>query len=180
MDRPTYDVATRIGKSETMRFEHEEALEKARKKKAKPPITAEQLAVHGINVFMGSMWTCADAKEKLRPTDYEEIYIHSKVAIVDDAAFTIGSANLNLRSMALDSELNVLSEAKDVAYQLRADLFAQCSGSSGPKQFDNMASTFNAWVTAGFQNRKLMNSGRTLESHLLPFHVDRKPGPPVV
>lgn len=180
MDRPTYDVATRIGKSETMRFEHEEALEKARKKKAKPPITAEQLAVHGINVFMGSMWTCADVKGKLRPTDYEEIYIHSKVAIVDDAAFTIGSANLNLRSMALDSELNVLSEAKDVAYQLRADLFAQCSGSSGPKQFDSMASTFNAWVTAGFQNRKLMNSGRTLESHLLPFHVDRKPGPPVV
>lgn len=30
--------------------------------------------------------------------------------------------------MALDSELNVLSEAKDVAFQLRSELFSQCSG----------------------------------------------------
>jgi phosphatidylserine/phosphatidylglycerophosphate/cardiolipin synthase-like enzyme len=135
MDLPTYDVASRIGKSETMRVEHQDALEQARKEKTKPPITAEELAAHGINVFMGSMWTCADVEGELRPTDYEEIYIHAKVAIVDDAAFTIGSANLNLRSMALDSELNVLSEAKDVAYQLRTELFAQCTGQSGPAQF---------------------------------------------
>ena len=65
---------------------------------------------------MGSMYTCAQSEEKLRPDDYEEIYIHAKVTIVDDTAFTIGSANLNLRSMAMDSELNVLSDAKDGAF----------------------------------------------------------------
>jgi phosphatidylserine/phosphatidylglycerophosphate/cardiolipin synthase-like enzyme len=180
MDRPTYDVATRIGKSETMRFEHEEALEKARKKKAKPPIAAEQLSVHGINVFMGSMWTCADAKEKLRPTDYEEIYIHSKVAIVDDAAFTIGSANLNLRSMALDSELNVLSEAKDVAYQMRTDLFAQCNSFTCPKQFGDMAMTFKDWEEAASKNKQLMTKGKPINGSLVAFYVDRQPGSPVV
>jgi phosphatidylserine/phosphatidylglycerophosphate/cardiolipin synthase-like enzyme len=180
MDRPTYDVATRIGKSETMRFEHEEALEKARKKKAKPPITAEQLAVHGINVFMGSMWTCADAKGKLRPTDYEEIYIHSKVAIVDDVAFTIGSANLNLRSMALDSELNVLSEANEVAYQLRAELFTQCTGKAGPKQFGDIGKDFKDWEVAASRNRILMSEGSPLRCQLVPFYVDREPGDPVI
>lgn len=180
MDRPTYDVASTLGLSHTMRVEHIEALENARKKDVKPPIAAEELAVNGINVFMGSLWTCADANGKLRPKDYEEIYIHSKVAIVDDAAFTIGSANLNLRSMALDSELNVLSDAKDVAYQLRADLFVQCSGQAGPEQFGDMSGTFDKWKEAASNNLRLKNSGACLLGQLLPFHVDRKPGLPVV
>ena len=128
----------------------------------------------------GSVWTCADVEGKLRPTDYEEIYIHSKVAIVDDAAFTIGSANLNLRSMALDSELNVLSEAKEVAYQLRADLFSQCSGQQGPAQFGDMADTFDHWRDVASDNVNFKATGAQLVQELLPFHVDRKPGASLV
>jgi len=180
MDRPTYDVASKVGRSESMRVEHEEAVEKARKQKTKPPITPKELASQGINVFMGSLWTCAEGKETLSPNDYEEIYIHSKVAIVDDAAFTIGSANLNLRSMAFDSELNVLSEAKDVAYQLRVDLFTQCAGNAGPMQFANMASTFDLWKQHIAQNARLMRARKVCISQLLPFYVDRKPGAPLV
>lgn len=180
MDRPTYDVASRMGLSASMPYEHREALVEAKKRKAKPPITAEELSVHGINVFMGSLWTCADVEGKLRPTDYEEIYIHSKVAIVDDAAFTIGSANLNLRSMALDSELNVLSEAKEVAYELRTNLFMQCSGQSGPGQFGDMADTFSWWIEVASKNLNSKNFGESLLEELLPFHVDRKPGLPVI
>jgi len=142
MDRPTYDVAASLGMSTTMRVEHEETVDRARKEKTTLPITAEEFAEHGLNVFMGSLWTCSDKDGPLRSIDYEEIYIHAKVAIVDDAAFTIGSANLNLRSMALDSELNVLSDAFDVACQLRADLFRQCTQDPGPKQFGDMTKTF--------------------------------------
>lgn len=180
MDMPTYGVASRIGMSQTMKVEHEKALKEARKKKRKPPITAEELAAHGINVVMGSLWTSSTAEGKLRPTDYEEIYIHAKVAIVDDAAFTIGSANLNLRSMAMDSELNVLSIAKDVAFQLRRDLFSQCTGKAGPAQFEDMRETFRDWGDVALQNKKLMAAGQPLGSSLVPFYVDRKPGSPVV
>ncbi|OEZ99927.1 phosphatidylserine/phosphatidylglycerophosphate/cardiolipin synthase family protein [Duganella sp. HH101] len=180
MDRPTYDVASKVGMSSSMRFEHEEAVEKARKSKTSLPITPSDLARRGINVFMGSLWTCADTEGKLRATDYEEIYIHAKVAIVDDAAFTIGSANLNLRSMALDSELNVLSEAKDVAYQLRVDLFSQCVPEAGPQQFGDMENTFKQWEKFSSQNLKNKAAGIKLVGQLLPFHVDRKPGMPVV
>jgi phosphatidylserine/phosphatidylglycerophosphate/cardiolipin synthase-like enzyme len=129
---------------------------------------------------MGSLWTCAETGGKLRPEDYEEIYIHAKVAVVDDAALTIGSGNLNLRSMALDSELNVLSEAKDVAYQLRTDLFSQCTGKMGPVQFGDMTETFKDWNDMATTNADSKTSGAKLKSQLLPFYVDRKPGSPVV
>lgn len=180
MDVPTYDVASKVGQSETMKVLHERALKRAREKKGEPPITAAALAKRGIHVFMGSLWTCATNKERLHATDYEEIYIHAKVAIVDDAAFTIGSANLNLRSMALDSELNVLSEAKDVAFELRSKLFSQCSGMAGPAQFKDMADTFDKWRKTASKNANHKREGTQLEGQLLPFYVDRKPGMPVV
>jgi hypothetical protein len=40
-------------------------------------------------------------------------YIHSKVMIVDDRFVTVGSANLNNRSLGLDTELNVSWEVLD-------------------------------------------------------------------
>lgn len=179
MDRPTYEVASRIGTSATMKVEHDEAVRKARKNRTKPPITPEEMADHGINVVMGSLWTCAQG-EKLMPNDYEEIYIHAKVAVVDDAAFTIGSANLNLRSMAMDSELNVLSQAKDVAYELRCKLFEKCATEAGPAQFGNMGGTLKKWQQLASKNADFKKTGVQLTGQLLPFYVDRKPGSPVV
>jgi phospholipase D1/2 len=41
------------------------------------------------------------------------VYIHSKLMIVDDLVLTIGSANLNNRSMSLDSEVNVAWSARE-------------------------------------------------------------------
>lgn len=182
MDLPTYDVAKRLGQSETMTHEHNDALEKAKHGKASKPATPEDLAESGINVVMGSLWTCAALPKVgvLSATDYEEVYIHAKVAIVDDAAFTIGSANLNLRSMALDSELNVLSDAMDVAYKLRCDLFCQCWGQPGPMQFLNMDGAFGAWQNAMNENASNRSRGRSLKGQLMRFHVARKPGDPVV
>lgn len=180
MDYPTYEVAGKVGMSDALKVEHKKAMELARKGKGQPPITSDQLKKQGINVFMGSLWTCADSEGRLRQTDYEEIYIHAKVAVVDDAAFTIGSANLNLRSMAMDSELNILSQAQDVAYRLRADLFTQCTGSPGPAQFADMADTFEKWQAIASKNAGHREEGAQLEGQLMPFHVDRKPGSPVV
>jgi phosphatidylserine/phosphatidylglycerophosphate/cardiolipin synthase-like enzyme len=41
----------------------------------------------------------------------EDIYVHSKVTIVDDRMLRVGSANLNNRSMGLDSECDVMIDA---------------------------------------------------------------------
>lgn len=178
MDLPTYDVAKHLGQSARMKFEHDEALQRAQQGKQEMPISFEALSKQGINVVMGSLWTCLQPTPQ--PDEYEEIYIHAKVAIVDDAAFTIGSANLNLRSMAIDSELNILSQAQDVAYKLRCDLFNQCFGASGPSQYADMKLIFSNWQEAMERNLHSLHTGRVLESQLVSFSVDRKPGMPVI
>ncbi len=178
MDLATYDVALQLGQSETMKVEHEEALKRAKRGKAKAPITAAELEKRGIKALMASMWSGAGAPKS--PRDYEETYIHAKVAIVDDAAFTVGSANLNVRSMALDSELNLLSQAKDVAFDLRRKLFTQCTNDEGPAQFGDMGRTFDKWLKLMDHNEKMMAKGMPLSGQVANFHVDRQPGPPVI
>ncbi len=56
-------------------------------------------------------------------TPYEDIYIHSKLTIIDEAFYTLGSANWNLRSMRSDSELNIAVEDCDNALKIREDLW---------------------------------------------------------
>ena len=124
--------------------------------------------------FRRSMWS--GAKHPKSTKDYEETY----VAIVDDAAFTVGSANLNVRSMALDSELNLLSEAKVVAFDLRKRLFDQCTNNVGPAQFGDMKDTLDEWLTLMENNTKAMGKGQPLKGQIATFHVDRQPGPPVI
>jgi phosphatidylserine/phosphatidylglycerophosphate/cardiolipin synthase-like enzyme len=142
------------------------------------PITPATLEKCGIKALMASMWS--GAKHPKSTKDYEETYIHAKVAIVDDAAFTVGSANLNVRSMALDSELNLLSEAKDVAFDLRKRLFNQCTNNVGPAQFGDMEKTFEDWLTLMKDNKKAMANRQPLIGQIASFHVDRQPGSPVI
>jgi phosphatidylserine/phosphatidylglycerophosphate/cardiolipin synthase-like enzyme len=146
--------------------------------KAKMPITPAELEKRGIKALMASMWS--GAEQPRSPKDYEETYIHAKVAIVDDAAFTVGSANLNVRSMALDSELNLLSQAMDVAFDLRKKLFHQCTNAEGPAQFGDMEKTFIDWLTLMQDNTKAMANCQPLKGQIATFHVDRQPGPPVI
>jgi phosphatidylserine/phosphatidylglycerophosphate/cardiolipin synthase-like enzyme len=178
MDLATYDIALQLGHSDTMAVEHAETVEQARRGKAKMPITAEELEKRGIKALMGSMWSGAPKPKSA--ADYEETYIHAKVAIVDDAAFTVGSANLNVRSMALDSELNLLSEAKDVAFELRRKLFKQCTNDEGPAQFADMKETFNQWLGLMGKNTDAMANSLPLSGQIATFHVDRQPGSPVI
>jgi phosphatidylserine/phosphatidylglycerophosphate/cardiolipin synthase-like enzyme len=178
MDLATYDIALQLGRSDTMRVEHEETVAKAKRGKASMPITEVELEKHGIRALMGSMWSGAERPKS--PADYEETYIHAKVAIVDDAAFTVGSANLNVRSMALDSELNLLSEAKDVAFDLRKKLFDQCTKDEGPTQFGDMKETFRKWLVLMRKNTEAMENGSPMKGQIATFHVDRKPGSPVI
>jgi phosphatidylserine/phosphatidylglycerophosphate/cardiolipin synthase-like enzyme len=60
-----------------------------------------------------------------RDIHYQPIYVHAKVSIVDDEWFSIGSANLNQRGLALDTEMNVQSIAPELARALRVRLWAE-------------------------------------------------------
>lgn len=68
--------------------------------------------------------------------DGQEIKIHTKLAVVDDVLLRVGSANLNNRSMGLDTECDVLIEAlgdpeiEAAIRRVRCDLLAEHLGSS--------------------------------------------------
>ena len=55
----------------------------------------------------------------------DPIYIHSKVAIVDDRWLTVGSANLNEHSLFNDSEVNVVSNDPALARDTRLRLWSE-------------------------------------------------------
>jgi phospholipase D1/2 len=66
----------------------------------------------------------------------QDIYVHAKIMIVDDVVLRVGSANLNNRSMGLDSECDLMIDARrpgvegagETIARLRADLLAEHLG----------------------------------------------------
>ena len=53
------------------------------------------------------------------------VYVHSKIGIVDDRWLTIGSANLNERSMFNDSEVNIVTLDEELARDTRLRLWEE-------------------------------------------------------
>lgn len=56
---------------------------------------------------------------------YRPVYLHAKVAVIDDTWLTVGSANLNNRGLITDSELNVVTNDAELARRVRIDLWAE-------------------------------------------------------
>ena len=74
----------------------------------------------------------ADANRLLACTLYarsgnlaDPIYIHAKIAIIDDNWLTLGSANLNEHSLFNDTEMNIVSHDPEFARQTRLRLWAE-------------------------------------------------------
>lgn len=76
----------------------------------------------------------------------EQVFVHSKLMIVDDGFMTIGSANANNRSMGLDAELNVSWEAPahgqkefvESVKKARVDLLAEHTGGDTQGALDSL------------------------------------------
>jgi phosphatidylserine/phosphatidylglycerophosphate/cardiolipin synthase-like enzyme len=55
----------------------------------------------------------------------DPVYVHAKIAIVDDRLLTIGSANLNEHSLFNDTEMNVVANDPGLAREARLGLWAE-------------------------------------------------------
>lgn len=86
------------------------------------------------------------------------VYVHSKIMIVDDVFLTHGSANLNTRSMEVDSELNICHEHAGVTAPLRKRLWNIHTGGMGAQ--DDPADAFKKW--AFIINRNVTNQANGL------------------
>lgn len=74
-----------------------------------------------------------------------QLYVHSKIAIVDDTFATIGSANVNGRSFAMDTELNVAWVHKTRVQAFRIKLWEHLLGTH--------AAGMRTWDPASFATR---------------------------
>ena len=102
----------------------------------------------------------------------EDIYVHSKITIVDDEMLRVGSANINNRSMGVDSECDLLIDARDPANSgaerqvaaLRYDLLAEHLGVPAGDVEARAAETGSIIATI----ESLRGDGRTL----VPFEAE--------
>lgn len=106
-------------------------------------------------------------------TAYKDIYVHSKLLLVDDVFFTLGSANVNVRSMETDSELNIAMPSPTVTQQWRKHLWKLHTGQSTG---DDPKEEFRRWQNIMIRNTQLKDAGKPLESHLIEFYDDAASG----
>jgi phospholipase D1/2 len=96
----------------------------------------------------------------------EDIYVHAKIMIVDDVMLRIGSANMNNRSMGLDSECDLVLDTRrpanrgfvDAIARMRAGLMAEHLGTS-PEAVDAAVRDKGSLIAAV---ESLRGQGRTL------------------
>ncbi len=86
----------------------------------------EAVAEGRLQAYCLATSTTVDGHEHYRP-----IYVHAKVAIIDDLWSTVGSANLNNRGMRDDTEMNVATLDAELAVGLRMMLLAEHVGLMG-------------------------------------------------
>ena len=105
-----------------------------------------------------------------------EVYVHSKVTIMDDVFTVISSANLNTRSMQVDTELGIIMECADVAEGLRKrlwDLHTNKNFAANPDDMHDYAvakEAFKIWQQLIEKNKQLKEKGVSPDCALREFY----------
>lgn len=104
------------------------------------------------------------------PGKWMPVYIHSKLMIVDDVFTTHGSANINTRSMQVDSELNIAHEWAGATQKLRRRLWKLHTAGRGIQ--DQPKAAFKAWQEIIKKNKDLRadEKGKQPCAPLVEFH----------
>ncbi|MET0238592.1 MAG: phospholipase D-like domain-containing protein [Sphingobium sp.] len=98
----------------------------------------------------------------------EPIYVHAKVMVVDGHLLRIGSANMNNRSLGLDTECDVVidagEEGREVVTRIRDDLIAEHLGVEPDKVAAEIAARGS--IVAAIE--ALRGTGRSLRPYEVP------------
>ncbi|WP_371918303.1 phospholipase D-like domain-containing protein, partial [Pseudomonas sp. ACN8] len=96
------------------------------------------------------------------------VYIHSKLMIVNDVFTTHGSANINTRSMQVDSELNIAHEWASVTQAMRRRLWNLHTDKRGAQ--DDPEEAFIAWQDIINDNKRLQKDRAAPNAPLVEFY----------
>jgi phosphatidylserine/phosphatidylglycerophosphate/cardiolipin synthase-like enzyme len=108
----------------------------------------------------------------------EPVYVHAKVAIVDDNWLTLGSANLNEHSLFNDTEMNIVCHDPDLARQTRVRLWAWLLELAPDEMpLDPVETIDRLWKPISKEQLELRNAGRPLAHRLVRLpNVSRQSG----
>ncbi len=115
--------------------------------------------VPGLKCLIGTL-VAPDTKDG---QPWVEVYIHAKLMLINDAFMTLGSANINTRSMEVDSELNIAHHRPEITQPVRQKLWSMhTGGKSGAETMDaeGMDKAYTVWKelmeeNAGLRAKKL-------------------------
>ncbi|KJZ43820.1 phospholipase D-like domain-containing protein, partial [Pseudomonas fluorescens] len=99
------------------------------------------------------------------------VYVHSKLMIVDDVFTTHGSANINTRSMQVDSELNIAHEWMSVTQAIRRRLWDLHTDGKGVQE--DVGDAFKAWQKIIETNKKRQEDKTTPDAPLVEFYYGK-------
>ena len=116
----------------------------------------------GLNVHIGTLATCT----KNQPTLYTSIYVHSKLLLVDDVYFLLGSCNINKRSMELDTELAIATPTPALTKHARNHLWGGHAGVVKTSSIMN----FETWQELMDKNWARRYRGKPLSGFLVHFY----------
>lgn len=183
----TYDTLATIGQHGGMNGQ-QKMIEKKTAEESKMDVvvhandikkpTVKQLEADGLRVVASMLQVsdnCLDLKGKRRMR-YREIYIHSKLLLTNDSFFSLGSANLNKRSMSSDSEMNFGTNDRTWARYLRQNIWAKLSGGKfdgASVRQSELADTLDTWAKLQSNNRDKKQAGERMKGFLLPFEDNR-------
>ena len=146
----------------------------------KVPSIRELETIYGLKILplmLATSGMVKHAKTGNYAMRYRNIYIHSKLMLIDDGFFTLGSANINQRSMAVDTELNIASNSVSETRALRQRIWNNLSGGKydgGGGTENEIAQTFVDWAALAKENADKRSRGQDmLEGFLIPLQDDR-------
>ncbi|MDO3520644.1 phospholipase D-like domain-containing protein [Ralstonia pseudosolanacearum] len=102
------------------------------------PKTIQSVKIDGLEVHI-----CTLVAPDSPPNNWDYVYVHAKLMIVDDVFMTLGSANINTRSMQVDSELNICHEHSGVTAPLRKRLWNIHTKGMGAQE--DVTEAFKGW-----------------------------------
>ncbi|MNN09353.1 cardiolipin synthase 2 [compost metagenome] len=126
--------------------------------------TIEPEDIPGLKVHLCSLV----APDSPAGREWMPVYVHSKLMIVDDVFTTHGSANINTRSMQVDSELNIAHEWASVTQGLRRRLWEMHTNGVGAQ--DDPEEAFEAWQWIIDDNKDFQEDKEVPCAPLVEFH----------
>lgn len=128
-------------------------------------------------VSIYSLYT-SGPNEGEHPFTYRAIYVHAKVAVIDDEWLTVGSANLNNRGLITDGEMNAVMHDAELAKRTRVALWAEhlAMPRHEVEAADPIEMIDHVWTGRGKENEQIIQHGvRPLSSAVHRYTVGRLP-----